>query len=233
MISAKVVDGSVVGMQTVISRLLQLCVCITVLASPLVAQTVELSTRVFWLGERPATMESDTPFIAVREIDWIEAILSTDPILQDAVVHIELTFQSGADFVAASYKGEVLLGPDRLPSKFNLSDYRIYGSPVVTAKSFTYVPFDPAAGFRVRCSQRDDVEHILLCVVCATYPPDDRIRLTAALYFPPDPADAPSYFRQVAERMREVAYCLDVTDERPKALAAPPKLSGCRPKPTS
>ncbi|MES2435260.1 MAG: hypothetical protein V4586_15740 [Pseudomonadota bacterium] len=178
-------------------------------------------------------MDSDTPFIAVREIDWIEAILSTDPVLQNAVVHIELTFRSVADFAAAPNEGEVLLGSDRLPSKFNLSDYRIYGSPVVTAKSFTYVPFDPAAGFRVGCSQRDDVEHMLLCVVYATYPPDDRIRLKARLYFPPDPADVPTYFRDVAERMREVAYCLDVTDEIRTVPAAPPKLSGCRPKPTS
>lgn len=213
------------------------CACIALNAVPLAAQTVDLSSRSFWIGERPATADVDFPFIALRDIDWIEAVLGADPVLNDAVVQIEQEGMSPEDSVAATVAGprgdEVLLGPDRLRPQFNLPDYRIYGSPVRTAKDFLYVPVDPTAGFIVRCALRSDVEHISVCVIFASYAPDDHIRLKARLYSPPDPVERPTYFRDVVERLREVAYCLDVTDERANIPATPPKLSGCGPKPGS
>jgi hypothetical protein len=216
-----------------IHRLLSVWVFIAAFALPAGAQTVELSTRTFWVGERPRTMDGDTPFIALREIDWIEAVLGTDPVLRDAVVHIELAHMSVAETVAFPYPGEVLLGPDRLPTQFHLPDYRIYGPEIATGKSFTYLPTDPDAGFRVGCGERNDVRHMSVCVINATYSPDDHIRLKARLYFPPDPADAPTYFRDVVERMREVAHCLDVTDDPVEVLAVRPELTGCLLKPIS
>lgn len=202
-------------------------------AAPIAAQTVELSTRTFWLGERPGTLDEDFPFIALRRIAWIEAILATDPVLKDAVFHIEQTGMSVAVSVAGRDERDILLGSDRLPPQFDLSDYMIYGPPVATARDYTYLPTDAAAGFKVRCVRRDDVEHMSLCVLYGTYAPDDRIWLKARLYFPPDPADAPTYFQDVAERMREVAYCLDVTDEVIDVRAVHPTLTGCRKKPIS
>lgn len=210
-----------------------LCLCALCLSTPLSAQTVELSTRTFWVGDRPKTMDSDTPYLALRDIDWIEAILGTDPVLKDAVVHIELNFVSVAQFVAAPEKDEIPLGPDRVPPQFRLPDYTIYGSPVLTSKSFTYLPAEPGAGFIVFCGQRDDVEKMMLCVVYSAYTPDDRIRLKARLYFPPDPAQVPTYFRDVVQRMRDVAYCLDVTDKLVDVPVVHPALSGCQTKPTS
>lgn len=175
-------------------------------------------------------MDEDFPFIALREIAWLESILGVDPVLKDAVFHIEQTGMSVAASVAGPDERDILLGPDRLPPQFNLSDYAIYGPPVATARNFSYFPVDPTAGFDVQCVLRDDVNHMSLCVVYATYAPDDRIRLKARLYFPPDPADAPTYFRDVAERMREVAYCLDVTEKLVNVPVVFPKLSGCRGK---
>ena len=132
-----------------LKNLLCFCACTFLLAMPVGAQTVDLSTRTFWVGERPRTMDSDMPFIALREIDWIEAVLGTDPILQDAVVHIELAHTSVEESVARLHSDDVPLGPDSLPPEFDLPDYRFYGPSVATAKSFTYVPIDPQAGFKV------------------------------------------------------------------------------------
>lgn len=205
----------------------------TFVAAPLSAQTVKLSTRTFWVGDRPKTMDSDTPYLALRDIDWIEAVLGTDPVLKDAVVHIELNFVSVAQFVAAPEKDEIPLGPERVPPQFRLPDYTIYGPPAATSKSFTYLPADPGGGFIVKCGQRDDAEKMMLCVVYAAYAPDDRIRLQAALYFPPDPAEVPTYFRDVVQRMRDVATCLDVTDKLVDAPSVHPGLSGCQTKPIS
>jgi hypothetical protein len=132
-----------------IDRLVYALACIAVLALPVCAQTVELSTRTFWVGERPKTKDGATPFIALREIVWIEAVLGTDPVLKDAVVHMELAPMSVTEIVAFTYPDEILLGPDRLPTRFDLPDYRIYGPVAATAKSFAYLPTDPDAGFRV------------------------------------------------------------------------------------
>ena len=206
------------------------CVAVAMLGSPLAAQTVELSTRTFWLGERPETMDSEPPFIAVRQIDWIEAVLASDPVMKDAVFRMDQTFMSVAETDARPYDGYVLLNPDRLPPKFYLPDYLIFGAPVATTNWWQYKPVDPTAGIEVWCSIRDDGPHISLCDVNATYPPDDHIRLKARLFFPPDPADAPTYFRDLAERMRDIAYCLDVTDELIDVPVVHPTLSGCRPE---
>jgi hypothetical protein len=209
----------------------------TALAAPLAAQTVTLSSRSFWIGEHPVSADQDFPFVALRDIDWIEAVLGTDPALKDAVVQIEQEGMSPEDSVAATVAGptdrEVLLGPDRLAPPFDLPGYRVYGSPVLTAKDLLYVPVDPAAGFIVSCGMRDDVEHLSVCVIFASYAPDDHIRLKARLYFPPDPATRPGYFRAVVERLREVAYCLDVTNDPVNVPLVHPTLSGCRGKPRS
>jgi hypothetical protein len=193
------------------------------------SQTVDLASRTFWVGERPKTIDGEPPFIAVREIDWIEAALSVDPVLKDAVIHIEYAYMSVKATVASANDGEILLGQDRVRPAFSLPDYRIYGSAVRTSKSYTYVPIDPDAGFAVYCGERDDGPHMSVCVVYATYLPDDRIRLKARLYFPPDPMDSPTLFRDVAERMRDVAYCLDVSERMIDVPEVRPSLSGCRP----
>jgi hypothetical protein len=213
-------------------HLIYLGVCFTLLCSQLVAQTVDLGSRSFWIGEHPRTMDVDSPFVALRDIDWIEAVLGTDPILNNAVVQIEqegaTPNHSVAESIARIHPGDIVLAPDRIPPKFFLPDYHIYGRPIATQNSYTYVPSDPSAGFMVACGVRDTVEHLIGCTIFATYAPDDRIRLKARLYFPPDPADAPTLFRDVVKRLREVAYCLDVTEKLVDVPTVYPDLKGCR-----
>ena len=66
------------------------------------------------------------------------------------------------------------------------------------------------------------------CLILATYPPDDGIRLKVRLYHPDDPAERPDYFRNVAERLRDLVYCLDVTEVKRDVQVENPNLSGCR-----
>jgi hypothetical protein len=197
------------------------------------AQTVELSSRTFWLGEQPSTLESYPPFIAPGRIPWIAEILETDAVLRHAVIHIDATFISAAQSVAGPNAREVLLDPDRLPPEFDLPGYREYGPPDPTATSITYVPDNPDAGFIVWCDQNRERSAISFCAVNATYPPDDRIRLKARLYHPSNLMGRPDRFRDIAERMRDLAYCLDVTDDSVDVPKARPTLSGCRPDITS
>ena len=113
--------------------------------------------------------------------------------------------------------------------------YQIYSSSQHTVfMDLTSMPKDPAAGFVVSCYRtQSDMDRFDLCAIYATYPPDDHIRLKAWLCFPPSLAEAPTQFRDVVDRMREVAHCLDVTDKLVDVPKVHPDLKGCRPEPAS
>jgi len=197
------------------------------------AQTIDLSTRTFWLGETPDTLNSFPPFIAVRKIGWIEEVLQHDPALKDAVFFIEQAFYSVHERNLRPPEDQIRLHGSRLPNEFVNPDFIIYGSPTVTSPGFTYMPVNQSFAFSVSCGERRDTNTILpnrgfsLCVVYASYEPDDAIVLKARLFFPPNPIDAPDYFRAVAERMREIAGCLDVTEISQIFLNEPPAIQDC------
>ncbi|MEX1662769.1 hypothetical protein AB4874_14100 [Thioclava sp. 15-R06ZXC-3] len=204
-----------------------------VIAQP--PQTVKLSTRTFWLGKVPKTMSVDPPFFAPRRIKWIEKIIEADPVLKDTVIHVELALRPASEFVREEPRDYVLLRGDRLNPHYYLPGYRIFGSPAPLddptrpPNGLQYMPEFSAAGFFASCYPDNLREKMSLCVVYATYPPDDGIRLKARLYFPEDPATRPGYFREVAERMRDLVYCLDVTDDLINVQKDRPTLTGCRP----
>ena len=204
-----------------------LCVLAILAALPAAAQrTVELSTRTFWLGEQPSHWGDDPNFISIRRIDWIEEIIGVDPVLGDAVVHIEAVHPSSIELIFERDERLITLTAERYGPHYVIPGYRILAHPAQTARHFRYFPEDTEAGYHVRCSLTQDHERLSLCVVLATYPADPLIRLKARLYFPPDPIERPTYFRDIVDRMREVAACLDVTGE-PVFRTAPPPLSDC------
>jgi len=199
------------------------------------ADTVTLSTRTFWLGEQPSTAQTSPPFVSLREIEWINALVQADPILRGSVPHLRASRSPTSEFIGDVGR-EVPLTADRLNPNYDVPGYRIFGwrappdNPSWQPMNFLYLPEDPGAGYKVSCDLATDRKMMLLCVVWATYSPDDRIVLMARLYFPADPADTPTLFRDVAERLRDLAYCLDVTDELVDVRQERPTLTGCRPE---
>lgn len=210
--------------------------CGLLAASPLAAQTVELSSRTFWLGEQPATMDDYPPFFAPQRIRWIEKIIDADPVLGNTVPHVELALLPASESVGDVGGAYVPVGSDRLDPRYDLPGYNIFGLPDDPTRlpvSIVYQPQDPGAGYRVSCSVDNVREKLRFCLVIATYPPDDGIRLKIRLYFPDDPAAHPDYFREVVERMRDLVYCLDVTDELVDVQKNRPTLAGCQPEVSS
>jgi hypothetical protein len=196
---------------------------------------VELSSRTFWIGERPKSADVDGPFVVLQEIDWINEILRQEPIFKGAVVVIEeeqnpAGTHSVAWSVARLLPEEVELGPHALPPQFSIPGYTIYGNPEHQKPSPVYVPDDPSAGYKVRCGLEVGEYRLLGCTLVATYAPDDNIRLKARLYWQEDPAEYPTRFRDLVDRMREVAYCLDVTEGLVDLPTVYPDLKGCRPE---
>lgn len=214
-------------------RLLNAAVVASLLPLPLAAQTVDLATRTFWIGERPKTMDVDTPFVVLQEIDWIDELLRQEPLFNGAVLVIEeeqnpAGTHSVAWSVARLLPGEVELGLDVLPPQFSIPGYTIYGNPKHEKPSPVYVPDDPSAGFKVRCGWEVGEYRLLGCTLVATYAPDDNIRLKARLYWQQDPAEDPTRFRDLVNRLREVAYCLDVTEVLVDVPTVYPDLKDCR-----
>ncbi|WP_224816305.1 hypothetical protein [Hasllibacter sp. MH4015] len=203
-------------------------------ASGAAAQTVELSSRTFWLGEVPREVEDDPPFFAPQRIAWLNAIIEEDPILRETVFHVDMVPLSipVSDTIPVSVRiadrrDDVLLSREQVPEHMYLEGFDIYGPSNGSLARLEYFPSDPSAGFRVGCTQNEDMLSVSLCVVRATYPPDDLIWLKARLYFPENPADRPDFFHRVAERMREFAYCLDVTETPSNPREDNPALTGC------
>lgn len=95
------------------------------------------------------------------------------------------------------------------------------------------LPNESTDDFYVHCSGWSIEKHAF-CGVNASYPPDPNIRLYARVYTATKP---PNDFRAIARRMREIAYCLDVTDQllpdgsSPNSLVDPtselPTLTKC------
>ncbi|MEJ6396048.1 hypothetical protein V8J82_22525 [Gymnodinialimonas sp. 2305UL16-5] len=218
-------------------RILEFFVCsaVLLLTNSALAQTVELSSRTFWLGESPSTMESDQPFFAPQRIQWLNTIIERDTVLRETVIHVDTVHPSipVSERIIDPGPNVIPLELDDLPEHLVLDGYHVFGSSNGSLRRIVYLPLDPSAGFRVSCSQMDDMQSLGLCVVRATYPPDNLIWLMGRLYFPENPADRPEFFRQVAERMRDFTYCLDVTDAPTNPRLENPTLSNCQIEMTS
>jgi hypothetical protein len=214
-----------------------LTLCLSVTVGQANAQTVDLVSRTFWLGERPKTMDESRPFIALLDIDWIDDILGLERVFERTVLTVE-QFGDRDEHTATASLGWILsdqveLNPQMVPPEFRLPGYKIYGNPKSEKPRPIYVPNDPDSGYLVICGWASGRYKLSGCTLIATYAPDERIRLTARLYFPPDPIEQPTRFRDVVERLREVAYCLDVTEKLVDVPTVYPDLKGCKPEETS
>lgn len=199
---------------------------------------VTLNTRTFDLGIEVAKMRRDPNFVPMNEIDWLKPILDTDPALGPVVFHLEMAHPSNKtaswlwewgdeteDGTLASrfkYSGHI---PERfqLPG-FETRSYHENGQGFVAM-----LPRETDADFSVECMPDNKTGDLSFCVLLASYPPDPLIYLKARLYHPPPEMIRSAPLHAIAARMREIAYCLDVTD-RPLELESDglPKLQDCR-----
>ena len=138
-----------------------------------------------------------------------------------------------SDVVGEVDSGYLPIDGGSLDPRYDLAGYRILGKPADPARPpgrLLYLPQWPGAGFDVVCGVDNERGALRFCLLIADHSPDDRIRLKARLYFPDLPAESPHRFREVAERMRDLVYSLDVTDERINVQETRPTLTECRPK---
>jgi hypothetical protein len=190
-----------------------------------------MNTRIFDLRSDVRNLRRDDDFIPLTEIEWLRNLTDADAYLYPTVVHIKVA----PGPVAHWWK---TLEPDRgfpltenIPDMFVLDGYQTR-SQHPSNRSLLLVPRDDPSDFFARCDG-GDIEKHRFCAVYATYPPDPNIWLLARVYHP----EPPFHFREIAHRIREIAYCLDVTEAvnngtyKPAAYVDPdkdlPELKNC------
>lgn len=199
---------------------------------------VTLNTRTFDLGMDVAKMRRDPDFVPMNEIDWLESILVKDPALGPLVFHLKMAHPSNKtaswlwEWGDANDGGTLAYShrySGNIPELFQVPGFETRTSHQSGKGFVAMLPRDADADFSLNCMPDNKTGDPSFCVLYASYPPDPLIYLQARLYFPPPEMIRSAPLYAIAARMREVAYCLDITD-RPLEIEASglPKLQDCR-----
>lgn len=191
------------------------------------ASLVRLGSRLFDLGIPDTRLRghSEFPgeerrFIPVSDARWLRDRMAADPTFRGVVFHIQLAYQDtdflfDPDWWTRSYEHP----SPGIEDRFRIDGYVIYGSQAQRPFAFRYFPIDPSRDHAIDCTRRNKIpgpgwtDQAGSCGVTATYPPDRRIYLMARVYGTEPFEETRTRFARIAERMREIAYFLDVTDE--------------------
>lgn len=211
------------------------------LAGELPPGTVQVGSRLFLTPDLPENYWDNPDFLPLTEMSWAWHMIQEDPVLNGAVVHIERppsppAFLFGPEGVPEQFPDTI-----RVPDTFRIDGYEVATTDGEVARRFLFLPDVSEPDFLVTCTT--DVPLLPadqpdFCVLRASYPPDPAIMLQARLYNPPLFDELHPLFEPIADRLREIALCLDVTDTPPAdpeaalnaLLAANPGLEGCEDK---
>jgi hypothetical protein len=167
---------------------------------------IRMNTRIFDLRADVSKLRRDDDFIPLTEIKWLTKLIENDEYLKLTVVHIK---ERPQPVLRHWYSLEPdLMYPltKNIPDMFVLDGYQTR-SAHPSNRMLLLVPRENPNDFFVTCSG-GNIEARRFCAVHATYPPDPNINLLARVYHP----EPPFHFREIAHRIREIAYCLDVTE---------------------
>lgn len=194
---------------------------------------VTLNTRTFDLGTDVASMRRDPDFVPMNDIDWLDPLLDADAVLGATVFHLAVMDKSNKS-ADALWSFDGFFGKDfqykqNIPERFVIEGYETRSYHQSSFGRLMMIPLDPTADYSVTCDVEPNTDRVMYCGVWASYPPDPLIFLKARLYFPAPWNERRQQFGAIAARMREIAYCLDVTDKSLELLAdGTPKLTDCR-----
>jgi hypothetical protein len=200
--------------------------------------TVRVASRLFLVVDTPYGSDRVEDVLALSLIRRLRDLLQDDPVLDGASIVIRRRPSLAAR----------LLGPEGVRRHFGNSTavpeaYRAPGLVSETTDAETpsmlfFQPDVPDPDFMVLCflDPLYSSELFTMCRWRAAYPPDPAIMLEATLMRPPPFADLHQSFESIADRMREISLCLDVTGKAPREpeiwlrdiLEEHPGLTGCQ-----
>ncbi|GHC59642.1 hypothetical protein GCM10007315_24260 [Gemmobacter tilapiae] len=152
--------------------------------------------------------------------DWIGVFLRSDPLMEHVVFEISAGFSNFDEFVAGQIES---FFPNIGVShpKYDIPGYEVRRNKDIGFEEYFFVSQNDPIGHVVICSNPDANGIFISCHVYARYAPDVSILLESDILRPiPGLSswEAPSWeetwptFLPIANRSREIAHCLDVTD---------------------
>ncbi|MFT6606009.1 MAG: hypothetical protein ACJA2X_001185 [Halocynthiibacter sp.] len=182
------------------------------------ATLIQLNSRTFDLRTDVRNLRRGPDFIPLTEIKWLSDLVDRDPYLEQTVLHIQARTQPISMTWPSVTPDKAYPLTENIPEFMAVEGFQTRSSH---PKNFSFIllPIDNPSDFYVSCSG-SETDKSSFCAVLVAYPPDSEIRLMARVYN----AKPPFNFREIANRMREIAYCLDVTDRLSADGASPEAL---------
>ncbi|WP_281855902.1 hypothetical protein [Litoreibacter halocynthiae] len=182
-----------------------------VLTKELSSSQIKLGSRVFDFRAdvrklRPS--ESYAPYVKVNEVDWLRDFLESLPETKNVVFEIVRLNHPVLDHWAPLRDLSSLPIVSGFPEAYQVDGYLTFANSV-NFRDVLLFKKEFASDFYIRCGGSNP-SFSVYCGLRATYPPDPTIQLVGHIYAP----SKPYRFEQVANILRRVAYCLDVTDRR-------------------
>ena len=174
---------------------------------------VPLSTRIFDIGQEPRDYYTEEGFIPLDRIKWLQSLIAGDPLFEHGVFHLKRHPSPSAEFL---WKDPIWGGRAPLPnppSDFAHPDYNHSAKPDFPPFSVLLTQKADAPDHAVCCGKDPTTLIVHLCTVLASYPPDPRLFLRLRIYGHGPVPDRQHTYADIAQRMREIVYCLDVTED--------------------
>jgi len=177
---------------------------------------VQLNTRTFYAGEDYWGWDTDTNFLPINRLDWLDEMLMGMPILDHTVIHIKQLNQDSDFLMSPTGPGGWYTNPEPVPEHLRLPGYTVNTGEGSGFRLLHLTPNSAEKLFAVACSAERDSTTYEFCGLIAHYPLDPRVIVLTRIYNPPSMDQLDAFFKEVAELTVGIALCLDITDKNEK-----------------
>jgi hypothetical protein len=159
-------------------------------------------------------------YFLLETIPWLDALLESDKVMRPTIFSIETGGTTFIDSVQYDLANNFIREVDQ-SSPYRVPGYVTFESKNENFPRYFFLSTEDTTGHRVICGDPNEQGTFINCSVMARYELDERVFLVANILRPipewsgieiPEWDDTWPTFDQVADRMREIARCLDVTE---------------------
>jgi hypothetical protein len=177
---------------------------------------VQLNTRTFYAGEDYWGRDTDTNFLPINRLDWLNEMLMGMPILDHTVIHVKQLNQDSDFLMSRTGPGGWYTNPKPVPEHLRLPGYTVNTGEGSGFRLMHLTPNSSPIQYSLGCTAERDSETYEYCGLWARYPLDPRVIVQTRIYNPPPMDQLDKYFQEVAELTVGIALCLDITDQMEK-----------------
>ncbi|WP_170403715.1 hypothetical protein [Ruegeria arenilitoris] len=177
---------------------------------------VQLNTRTFYAGEDYWGWDTDTNFLPINRLDWLNEMLMGMPILDHTVIHIKQLNQDSDFLMSPTGPGGWYTNPEPVPEHLRLPGYTVNTGEGSGFRLLHLTPNSSPIQYSLGCTAERGSETYEYCGLSARYPLDPRVIVLTRIYNPPSMDQLDAFFKDVAELTVGIALCLDITDKNEK-----------------